>query len=508
MDAKTYVSAFLFCGNLACAVYVMRFSNQYRKKGIVLFTPFFYFAVAVFIQSFLAFVFLYPLLNGCRMYIASIITGFIFISYILFIYFMSFLLGLSERRRKLIALPSMCLPAIAAVISFTNPWTPFFFDSAPVAGQAFFVFTRTPFLLVFTIGILIVFVGMIIITIRSPRVRFRNTGFLNMVLIIAMVLPITADLLAWLIPPLAGIGVSHFCVTLAALIIIQVFWGYLPVSQHIAAEYSDMIYLVFDTFGRCTDINHRGLEFFNANQTSAAAPTVSRLLELTGISLYDLRHGKEQDFQLCRDGQTRYYTIRRFAVSKIHIWGENAIGVAIRDTTRFRMQEQFLTEMANWDPLTKVHNRRFFYTVFANLQSFDAEPTHGVLMVDIDFFKTVNDTWGHLSGDEVLTKIAQRCKDCLCVNDVICRYGGEEFLLLLTGCKPAELPAVAERIRAAIGATPVTVAGGIQIPVTVSVGGYSFTITKDTDVDYVVEQVDAAMYQAKANGRNQVFIAP
>jgi diguanylate cyclase (GGDEF)-like protein len=127
-------------------------------------------------------------------------------------------------------------------------------------------------------------------------------------------------------------------------------------------------------------------------------------------------------------------------------------------------------------------------------------------MLDIDLFKNINDTYGHLAGDEVLVQIAARCQNCLRADDIICRYGGEEFLMLLADLKHKDLRIIAERIRVAIQSKKIIASVGAQIPVTVSIGGYSFASAKDTDIDFIVGQADSAMYLAKANGRNQVYI--
>jgi diguanylate cyclase (GGDEF)-like protein len=450
-----------------------------------------YYAVSVFVLGILAFAFLFPWFDDYRMVTTSILMGCTWVSHTLFIYFMTFMMGLAERRRKSLAPFLMSIPALISAIAFSNPWTRLFTELSPI----------------FIAGMLVVFLGMIVIIAKSPQAHFRKAGFLNVTLIIAMVILSIGNYIPRMLPLFSGMGLPYLGVTLTALVIIRVFWGYLAASRNIAAELMDVIYLVFDTFGRCTDMNRSGAEFFESNQILPQGTTIQALIGLTGIPLKTLMSGQEHTFQLRRDGQpARHYAIRRFTASRIHPWGANAVGVAIHDITRFKFQEHFLSDMANWDALTKIHNRRFFYTFFGNLKSFDEETTHSVLMVDIDFFKTINDTWGHLAGDEVLTQLAQRCKDCLRTSDVICRYGGEEFLFLLTGCDPPELPLIAERIRDTIGTAPFVVTGGISIPVTVSVGGYSFTLKKDTDVDYVVDQVDAAMYQAKTNGRNRVYI--
>jgi diguanylate cyclase (GGDEF)-like protein len=217
--------------------------------------------------------------------------------------------------------------------------------------------------------------------------------------------------------------------------------------------------------------------------------------------------GNDYDFRLINaKNETRYYRLKRFKISKRRPLNANGIGIIISDITLFKKQEDMLSEMANLDSLTKVHNRRYFYTFFEHLQKHTHSNTISALMLDIDMFKAINDTYGHLAGDEVLKVITERCKKCLRRSDVICRFGGEEFLMLFIDSKPEKLSGIAERIRLAIGSEKIKLADGTQIQVTVSIGGYRFVFCENTDADFIIEQADSAMYRAKANGRNQVYI--
>lgn len=128
----------------------------------------------------------------------------------------------------------------------------------------------------------------------------------------------------------------------------------------------------------------------------------------------------------------------------------------------------------------------------------------GLLLIDLDHFKKVNDTYGHLSGDAVLRKAASRISMALRSYDVVGRYGGEEFVVVLSQCIEAEVGQLAERIRHIIGESLIA-AEGFEIPVTVSIGG---TLCSGTsDVSALLAIADSALYEAKRNGRNRVVIA-
>jgi two-component system, cell cycle response regulator len=129
----------------------------------------------------------------------------------------------------------------------------------------------------------------------------------------------------------------------------------------------------------------------------------------------------------------------------------------------------------------------------------------GLLIVDIDHFKSINDRFGHPAGDHALTEVAGRLRAAARSGDVLARYGGEEFALLSPGTGENDLEIVAERLRVRVGAEPVEVAPASATPVTVSVGAASFPSHGGSPTD-LVAVADRALYRAKAQGRDRVVI--
>jgi diguanylate cyclase (GGDEF)-like protein len=123
-------------------------------------------------------------------------------------------------------------------------------------------------------------------------------------------------------------------------------------------------------------------------------------------------------------------------------------------------------------------------------------------MVDIDHFKSINDRYGHAVGDEAIREVARRLSACLRERDVICRYGGEEFAVLLVDASPEEAERVAHRLHAAVAATPLMTVDG-PVPMTVSVG-LARPPDVARDVQVLLGQADEALYAAKGAGRNRV----
>jgi diguanylate cyclase (GGDEF)-like protein len=128
--------------------------------------------------------------------------------------------------------------------------------------------------------------------------------------------------------------------------------------------------------------------------------------------------------------------------------------------------------------------------------------TIGIIMLDLDHFKNVNDTYGHLAGDDVLIEAARRIQLAVRSYDLVGRYGGEEFLVVSPDCDIDQIRTCAERIRSAIAAEPI-LAEGSKIAMTVSAGVAILAPRLNTERD-AVAAADTALYRAKSVGRNQV----
>jgi diguanylate cyclase (GGDEF)-like protein len=167
-----------------------------------------------------------------------------------------------------------------------------------------------------------------------------------------------------------------------------------------------------------------------------------------------------------------------------------------------------LRQLAARDPLTGVLNRRTFVEGYHEQHGRRAlrEREAAVMMLDIDHFKRINDTWGHAVGDQVLVAFARTVRECLRGSDLLGRFGGEEFVALMCNCSGVQAEAVAERVPLAVAGTIVHIDGGRSVVVTVSIGIASADCMPST-LDPLVMAADKALYAAKAAGRNQVACA-
>jgi two-component system, cell cycle response regulator len=159
------------------------------------------------------------------------------------------------------------------------------------------------------------------------------------------------------------------------------------------------------------------------------------------------------------------------------------------------------------DGLTGLYNRRFFEATLAleAEHAFRSGQDLGLLVVDIDHFKRINDAHGHQAGDRVLRELAARLVASSRDGDVIARYGGEEFVVLLRNTSVQAVPETAERLRRAVGDAPVVLADDIGLATTISVGGAAWPVHARS-ADELVRVADQALYAAKRLGRNRVQI--
>jgi two-component system cell cycle response regulator len=180
-----------------------------------------------------------------------------------------------------------------------------------------------------------------------------------------------------------------------------------------------------------------------------------------------------------------------------------------RYADRLRDNMQMTLEMAITDSLTGLHNRRYFERHLATMV--DQATTRGrplsLLIIDIDHFKAINDTYGHLAGDKVLKEFARRIQSAVRGIDLAGRFGGEEFVVAMPDTHVSVAYLVAERLRSLISAEPFKVGEGLDpIVVTVSIGVGAIESPTDTPMG-LLARADAALYQAKRSGRNRVASA-
>jgi diguanylate cyclase (GGDEF)-like protein len=229
------------------------------------------------------------------------------------------------------------------------------------------------------------------------------------------------------------------------------------------------------------------------------------------------RRVRELDL-LNRENRLKGETLRRHDLQRL-LWGLLAgaalllMSVVVVLVRRVRQTNIALASsnaqllvLSERDPLTGLANRRHFQSAMRETAA-NGHLAGSVFLIDIDHFKRINDTWGHASGDRVLVEIARRLRDALREQDLLVRWGGEEFLVVVRQLAAEQVETLARRLLALIGDAPVEV-DGRSVPVTASIGFATFPLEPaqlPVPWERAINLVDTAMYLAKAHGRNRAY---
>ncbi len=184
---------------------------------------------------------------------------------------------------------------------------------------------------------------------------------------------------------------------------------------------------------------------------------------------------------------------------------EREILLRIKNLLRFKQRYDDMVKLSVVDSLTHVYNRRYFQHRL--LDEFERSRKYNrdfcCLIIDVDKFKEVNDTYGHVAGDMVLRKIAAILRRNVRVADILCRYGGDEFGLLLPETNLAAAYAIAQRMRVLVGKTDIGISER-SVLLSISCGFSSLIENNAANMEELLTQADVALYKAKRAGRNQV----
>ena len=202
-------------------------------------------------------------------------------------------------------------------------------------------------------------------------------------------------------------------------------------------------------------------------------------------------------------------------INGIIILGDRIDGVAYKEDEKefllnislfaaIAIQNAFLFEMTTTDMMTKLKLRHFFYASLIEHQekAINNNSPLSVIMLDIDHFKNLNDTYGHTFGDVVLKRVSAIIKEKIRQIDIAARYGGEEFIVLLPEADSVEAMAVSERIRKAIE-NEVFMNGEVPVKSTISLGVAQFDKNRDMASENIIKRADQALYHSKHSGRNR-----
>lgn len=398
------------------------------------------------------------------------------------------------------------IPAALSLLSLTNNWHHLMVQAVVKQTDGFLYETQLGILsLPVTLYTLVLSIIAVVRVFRSGSAGIIQSAGVRWLLVLTTMLPTLFSFLGSVVPLLGQLNIGVVLTWVPLVIITYLFFGYHTSSRNMAMHVMDEAYVVFDLRGFCVDINHQGLRFFG-QYTGTERPHANDFARLAGVA--HLPGLSEREIALEAPGEeTRYYQISSFALSNgLNQYCGN--GYIIREVTEFRQKMNQLNTMATEDPLTGAKNRRYLEehaVAVLNRARQNSRPLTA-LMLDIDFFKRVNDVHGHLAGDEVLSAVYSIFQQNVREQDVVFRYGGEEFLILCEGLGREDAQRLAERIRTAVEAhTFQTSAGDVRI--TISAGLHTTVPTAQDTMKSLVDAADQLLYQAKQNGRNRVELA-
>lgn len=175
-----------------------------------------------------------------------------------------------------------------------------------------------------------------------------------------------------------------------------------------------------------------------------------------------------------------------------------------RMLNKFREERERLSDLSMLDPLTSLYNRRGFRHHFNSIMAQQGKGNHFILLMDIDRFKSYNDHYGHSMGDQTLTRVSATIRDAVRAKDIVSRYGGEEFLVMLTDIQSSQALQTAERIRQNVYDLNITHQFNNESDnnITISIG---ITPLQGNDIEQAILLADQALYQAKNHGRNKIL---
>ncbi|MGZ5628428.1 MAG: diguanylate cyclase [Methylobacter sp.] len=258
-------------------------------------------------------------------------------------------------------------------------------------------------------------------------------------------------------------------------------------------------------FGRLTGYSPEEAVGNNPNQLTKSGMQNKEFYQDMWASLLAGQHWRGELINKRKDGSLYYEELSIASVKNGAGKITHFIGIKEDITVRKEMEAQ-LQKLASTDPLTGLFNRRVFLERLEQERAKVARLPHYVvvvLMLDLDFFKRINDTYGHATGDAVLKVFAKIVRNNSRTIDVPARLGGEEFAILLIGADKNDAMTMAERLREQVAAILIDHEAG-PVQVTVSIGAAALS-AGDINAEVVLHRADAALYEAKDRGRNQTY---
>ena len=241
-------------------------------------------------------------------------------------------------------------------------------------------------------------------------------------------------------------------------------------------------------------------------KTSCVALTSPKDIERSKMAIQEvLELGFVENFEKeCGMKNGKYITVN---MSMSLLKNPTRVLASVRDITKLKEQEKALELLAATDPMTKLYNRRYFSKTSESLLDLAKrnKTDIAIIMIDIDYFKNVNDTYGHKIGDDVIKTLSNLLQKLSRKSDIVARWGGEEFVILLPETNIDGALVISEKIRQEVQKIKISISTTKEVNFTVSIG-VSKIYLEDINIEPSINRADIALYEAKQSGRNKVCI--
>jgi diguanylate cyclase (GGDEF)-like protein len=441
------------------------------------------------------------LLQGARVQY----LGAAFVSPMLLLFILDFC---GVKQRTWLTVSIFIIPVVAVTLVFTYPFDGIYFGESSFTTDPVprLIFSGSVFRTIYFIYSYIVMLTAFIICMiyRSKRDALFKKH--SIYIIIAMLIPMLGNLLTAFLQ-LFPIDLTSFFASIMGTIIAYTLlfteiFQIAPLAREEIVENMQDGFVLIDPSGRFLDANLTAKRLF---PELAYASTGLPMADM-GTILWDSEGRPAQEFFVETESGKRYY--RCSADNVMHKGREICTCITIYDNTSVQELMDEIREMAEHDALTNLLNRRSFCR--------DAEKKcdeilrYGgkafLMMFDIDYFKKVNDTYGHPAGDETLRSVSGTLLQRFRKTDMVCRYGGEEFCVFMLASNEEKATEIAEECRRHIENLLISFEGK-TIRITISIGIAEFPSTQAQTLTALISCADEALYKAKSSGRNRVVSA-
>ncbi|MDR3136090.1 MAG: diguanylate cyclase [Coriobacteriales bacterium] len=409
------------------------------------------------------------------------------------------------KQRPWLTVSILIIPIITVILVFTYPFNGIYFgessftaDPIPLLTFSGSVFRTIYFIYSYALMLVAFILCIIHRTKRDPLFKKHSIYIL-----VAMAIPILGNLLTaflHLFPiDLTSAFASIMGTIIAYALVFTKIFQIAPLARAEIVENMQDGFILIDPKGEFLDANRAAKQLFPAFEYATIG------LPLTDLKthLWDSTGQLLQEFSAETTSGTRHYRVSSNDI--MHEGRALCTCVTIYDNTSVRELMDEITHMAERDGLTNLLNRRAFCR--------DAEKKcrellrYGgkafLMMLDVDYFKKVNDTYGHLAGDEVLRFVSRTLVQRFRATDIVARYGGEEFCIFLFSLTAEQAAEIAEGCRQQIEQLSILFEEK-TIRVTISIGIAEFPTSSDQTLTALISKADAALYKAKSSGRNRV----